>query len=430
MFITKVEIENLKCFKERVSFDLDPNGNQIDLDIQKGYFIRRSPDELIFSPLASIGGANAKGKTTLLESIAFFCNYFNQSIFGEFLANIFFEKKIHPDKIPLYNSIIFNNDKNVVLDSSDKILISEIKELLKKHYFNIYNNNANDNKEEIKIKIFFGTNNQSIKNKKFSVELLVNNKGFFHNLYNFDSKIITNTGFIKQIEDLIIRFSTQTYFVRNEAKNMFETYSDNVIWHIEARIIDLKNIIKGDKLISLLRLADPDVEDIDFIKDENNAIRKINHINFKNGSQINVGDLSTGTQKFVKILHQFYTLIIQLEKNDSENKVGGLILVDEIETSLHHSLVNFFKKFIYKIVKTRDIQMFFTSHDPYILSSYISNKQIFLIEDDELEDKRKITKVSSSPKIRKNNNFVKKYLESKIGSHPSENDIDIELGDI
>ena len=48
MFITKVEIENLKCFKERVSFDLDPNGNQIDLDIEKGYFVRRKNDEHFF----------------------------------------------------------------------------------------------------------------------------------------------------------------------------------------------------------------------------------------------------------------------------------------------------------------------------------------------------------------------------------------------
>ncbi len=78
MFITKVEIENFKCFKEKAAFDLEPNENQIILDIDKGYFVRKQPEDLIFSPIAAIGGANAKGKTTLLESIAFFSGYFNE----------------------------------------------------------------------------------------------------------------------------------------------------------------------------------------------------------------------------------------------------------------------------------------------------------------------------------------------------------------
>lgn len=430
MFVTKIEIENFKCFKEKVSFDLEPNENQINLDIDKGYFIRRNPKDVIFSPIAAIGGANAKGKTSIFEAIIIFVRYFNKTMFEDFLSQILFEKKIHPDKMLIYYPAIFGNDKNIVLDSDDKILILEFKELLKKYYFDIFNLFSNDKTKEVKIKIFFGQNDENFVVKKFSVELLINKNGFFHNFYDFGSKIIANIGFVKKIETGVESFSKRVNFIKNDTNYMGDIINDNMVWPINRRIIYLENIISDGKLVNFLRLADPEIESINYLKDENGLIRNINHVNFKNGSQININSLSTGTQKFIKLLHYFYSLKVELENNNSEHMIGGLILIDEIETSLHHSLVNFFKKFIYKIAKNNDIQMFYTSHDPHILSSYVSNKQIFLIEDDEFEDKRKITKVSSSSMIRKHNNFVKKYLENKIGSHPSENDIDIELGEI
>lgn len=75
MFITKIEIENFLCFNDRIVIDLTPNKNGIEEDIKNGVFYTRN--NKVMSPLFSIAGANASGKTSIIKAIAFLAGFFN-----------------------------------------------------------------------------------------------------------------------------------------------------------------------------------------------------------------------------------------------------------------------------------------------------------------------------------------------------------------
>ncbi len=76
MYIKEVKVKNYRAFANEVNLNLKPNINKIEEDVETNNFKKIDNSEY-FCPLASIGSANAKGKTSLLYSIADFFNMFS-----------------------------------------------------------------------------------------------------------------------------------------------------------------------------------------------------------------------------------------------------------------------------------------------------------------------------------------------------------------
>lgn len=127
------------------------------------------------------------------------------------------------------------------------------------------------------------------------------------------------------------------------------------------------------------------------------------------GSEISPIWLSTGTIKFISL----FSFIIKGITNEAP-----ALFIDEIDTYLYVSLVEFFKSLI-KATNT-NTQLIFTSHNYECLTNSLSHKQIFYI--DEEDGKKEIIKVSSA--INNNNSAASSFIKKRIGSHPSTFDID------
>ncbi|MDE5949636.1 MAG: AAA family ATPase, partial [Malacoplasma sp.] len=79
MFITEIFLKNIRSFTNEVRIDLNHNKKNIEEDLkEKKLFLRNN--DVVYTPIVAIGGANAKGKTSTLEAIYCVLNYFNCSV--------------------------------------------------------------------------------------------------------------------------------------------------------------------------------------------------------------------------------------------------------------------------------------------------------------------------------------------------------------
>lgn len=121
-------------------------------------------------------------------------------------------------------------------------------------------------------------------------------------------------------------------------------------------------------------------------------------------SEIPFNEASSGTIKWLNIgVKLFEALLIR----------QSLFSADEIEKSLHISLVDFIIRIFSnnKINKMRS-QLFFTTHSPAIIGDYFRKDAINYIDD------FRIFNLGKDLKIRKDVVFSKNYIEQNLGSHP------------
>ncbi|MDE6428947.1 MAG: AAA family ATPase, partial [Malacoplasma sp.] len=79
MFITEIVLKNIRSFTNEVKIDLNHNKKNIEQDLkEKKLFLRKN--DVVYTPIVAIGGANAKGKTSTLEAISFIFDYINFSV--------------------------------------------------------------------------------------------------------------------------------------------------------------------------------------------------------------------------------------------------------------------------------------------------------------------------------------------------------------
>nr|MDE5767244.1 hypothetical protein [Malacoplasma sp.] len=139
MFITEIVLKNIRSFTNEVKIDLNHNKKNIEQDLkEKKLFLRKN--DVVYTPIVAIGGANAKGKTSTLESIFFVFDYFNYStddinlvinIFKSLgFSNLFLDSK--------FTNIISDYSKNTLInyflklpfDNDIEFFVKEIKKWL------------------------------------------------------------------------------------------------------------------------------------------------------------------------------------------------------------------------------------------------------------------------------------------------------------
>lgn len=153
--------------------------------------------------------------------------------------------------------------------------------------------------------------------------------------------------------------------------NYYKSFADEILNYTECcfdgATIDIKEMLENDSdsFIKLCNIADDKI--INVTIDENSADRNILFLNNSNNS-LYFSQLSEGTRKIIIL----GSIIIKALKNNS------VILIDELEQSLHPTLVDFLIKLINSKSSNNYTQLIFTTHSPFLAFS-LQNDQLYFI---------------------------------------------------
>lgn len=218
--------------------------------------------------------------------------------------------------------------------------------------------------------------------------------------------------------------STAILYENNDSKNneisifvdYFKTFFDEMIDYtscIDKKAGDnLFDIIKKNKeqFLSLTNIADEKI--INITIDENNDKPQILFWN-SNNTYLTFSQLSSGTKKVI-ILGSI--LLESLENN-------SLVLIDEIELSLHPSLATFLINLNVSKDCNHFSQLIFTTHSPFVAFS-LSNDQLYYINNK--DEQYNVSNINSAIKngiITKDKSPQKAWLEDLLIKNPDINKI-------
>lgn len=113
------------------------------------------------------------------------------------------------------------------------------------------------------------------------------------------------------------------------------------------------NIVKNDTYkdicIQLIRLFDRDIEDLVYIKDDNSS-RAVEYVRSKKKGLMPLSTYGDGIKKVLSLANG----IIKAQ--------GGVLLIDEIDTSIHYKYYGEIFNFLIKAAMKWDVQIFITTH--------------------------------------------------------------------
>lgn len=236
---------------------------------------------------------------------------------------------------------------------------------------------------------------------------------------NTKSKIISLGNNIIESE-----IGTAILYENNDSKNKeisefisyYKTFFDEMIEYTsyidKKASIDLLDIIKNDKekFLSLANIADEKIINVSI--DENNDKPQILFWN-SDKTHLTFSQLSSGTKK---VIIMGSILLESLENN-------SLILIDEIELSLHPSLVTFLTNINIAKDFNHFSQLIFTTHSPFVAFS-LSNDQLYYINNQ--DGQYNVLNINSAIKngiITKDKNPQKAWLENLLIKNPDMNKI-------
>lgn len=430
MYIKKIILENYGCFLDKIEINLEPNKNGIQKDVVFGQYHYRN-DNNLFSPLTAIGGANSQGKTTILRAINYLLSFFDKDLIRRIADKFFFEtmvdNNLHKlnflDKInPEVEEFVENQTNYLFLNKSIDYLNKPL-ESLPNYYFN-YKYGLFKQANYLKPSIIGLTFFVEEFNEEAYIELKLENESFDFLLKCSKNNKDAIIEFLMDYKCLLIGASdsNRSYLMQRSNPRSLRLYG--VSTNNEINFLNLINIMGEELAINLIKIADPRISDIALQKDGESSTN-INSIIYCDGSKVEFQSLSTGTKKFIELFSHFFFIINNFKNNNKFR--GALIMIDELENSLHSSLVDFFKIMVRAYSNSFDIQLIFTSHCATTLSNLLSFKQIFLIQNDKY-NKKIISRVSTS--IKPNDSFYKNYIFKKIGSHPTDSLIEDFVSDL
>lgn len=346
--LIEFSVENFKCFAEKQTLDMrpDPDITSLDENLIRTGLMDENGEELVLLPSVAIYGANASGKSSLLNSLDLIAPQY----------------RTERPKVNIPNTTFFTNTKDILF---------QITELVKKLDLTI--NSTIFACEASNLYIFRqahnGMNFHQVEQTEYK-ELQGTALGIF-NVLRSDFPVIDSHYFRK-------------YYFLNEIIQQSEKHTDpttgllNLSDGTTLPIIEtLKNDAKRKQLETLIQKADFNIESIkletldalgdDFytisfqLKDETKKLR--------------YNDQSEGTKKFLLIMP---TVVHVLE-------TGAVLLADELEAHLHPDLCRaIIELFNNPETNPKGSQLIFTTHNQdFMASSLMRPDQIYFVNKDQ-----------------------------------------------
>ncbi|KYC96150.1 hypothetical protein B4102_3556 [Heyndrickxia sporothermodurans] len=295
-------------------------------------------------------GNNNSGKTSALEALELFSNPFYQR--NIFHVSRLRERLLGPSRVKLtiLDSIswLFPKDSEIIKisaiqDGKKKIIEMGIKEEI------VYETNKNITDEEfIQEELFDDYTHEEIKILDISV------------VYKTDEETIRKEEFqFNENNILSFKSSNAEPFIKSSLitpiDHRVKAYSVNELNDV---------IISGDrpKIISALQYFDPDIIGIEFLMPSSGQGSYHSFIPYINHSKLGLVPVNMFGDGLRKALTLASALI---------NAQNGLLLIDELETGIHTSILGEFFQWLVNACKEFNIQLFATTHSLEAIDSIL-----------------------------------------------------------
>jgi len=403
--ILEFSIQNYRSFKEEYCFSLVADTSKSK---GKNVFEQRlgNNDTIRILNSAVIYGPNASGKSNLLKA-------FNT------LQDIVISSVSLGDTIEQYDPFLFNltTVKAPSIFTLTFIGPSEYKYIYHIEYnsFSILEEYLDYYPKSQKRNLFKRTRNDG---KIHEVKLGQDYNGRTLKVFNNQS-VLTKFG-TEEPEELLshvyLYFKKELVFYKDDDSNHLD---------IKKQIFESRTLQK--RLKHLIKIADTRISDFNFgllIRSDNDKehqyLNQGTHTVYDGRKIVGLKDLdfeqeSKGTNVLSLLGAQ---ILIALEK-------GGILLIDEIDTSLHPKLAKFLVMLFQNThANPKNAQLIFTTHETTFLDKDIFRKdQIWFVEKNEYGESE-LFSVQDFDGVREDTPFEKWYLAGKFGSLPNIQEIE------
>ena len=134
---------------------------------------------------------------------------------------------------------------------------------------------------------------------------------------------------------------------------------------------------------------------------------------------LSLSEQSAGTRKIISLFIPIYRLLSN----------GGVLIIDELDKTLHYKLVYDIIKIFNSIEHNkRNAQILFTSHNLLLLDlSLFRRDQIWFIENNKIFEGSSLYSLSDIKGVRKDDNILRDYLNGFFGGLPNINQFGVNL---
>ena len=396
--LIQFNFKNFKSFKNETSLDMTATSIK-----EHEYNLIYDEKGNKFLKIASIYGANAAGKSNILEAFSFMRYWVLSS----------FKKSYREETIPLKRYAFDDNFKN---SKSEFEVFVKIDKVEYQYGFSIDNRiiyeewlYKKEQKANSRFKTVFKRANKEIKTSKNLKKISKLAKESITDSTLFLS-FLGNT----KLEDPIKVFK---WFEQTGVINFSNPLNELIYRYdpiLQSRYKDREYI---SKLVSFLKSFDIDIEDIIIEQKELNGNKTFvlvsKHKNSKgNLVKLNFNEESDGTKKMLLLYNIFYDILT----------TGRTIFIDELDSKLHPILIRkIISIFHDEKTNINNAQLIFTTHNPIILTKEIFRRdEIWFVEKENKESilYSLVEFKSNGKKVRNDASYYKDYLKGKYGAIP------------
>lgn len=422
--LISLKIKNFRSIREEVFVDFIPSSKKKDEILNNVYI----SDGISLIKSLVITGRNASGKSNILKAFRAI-NYF--------VTNS--DKFKHNEKIPCYEPFLF--DKNYKTKDVEFEIIFTDQNCIKYKYVIKYS--------DIKV------NQESLfvypKGTKSLLYERENGKIIYGDYYRGEKKgieenLLNNQLFLSKSATNDILYLKEAYLFLT-AKIVISTFHDSeydkMLMRSFSELMSEDNITL-ENVKALLKAADTNIADLRIQKNDASKFRFptnlpeelkqkfindfkfqvfSNHPLFENGKKILETSLlfneeSLGTKKLLTV----GGLILSVLKN------GGVIVIDELDKSLHPHLTRLLISLFHSEKNNpKNAQLIFATHDSSLLDREIFRRDQIYFTDKEYEGNTILYKLSDIKGVRDNIPFDKWYLSGRFASIPVINNIELKF---
>lgn len=370
-------------------------------ELEQNTFTIDNNDQLRLLRAAGIYGANAAGKSNILNAL-FFMRFFIVTWPSDSRAG---------DPIPVL-PFLFNNAR---FSQPSEFEIHFIKDRIRYQYG-------------------FTLNQERVLEEWLFAYPLGKPQKWFSRVYHenkYDWKFSNRFKINNQVSDLtrdnVLFLSTAINFNNAQLTPVFDLFlneyrfidlSNNSDLSIRKCALYLQDPETKSLVLSLMNCVDPSISDILIDEHSNDP-----------GADLS-SDMSMGDMGKISFIHHGKRLSFIHESAGTKNifslvirwleilRIGGLVIIDEINNSLHPLLSRFLLGFICNSsINKTNTQLIFTSHDTSLLDNTLLRRdQIWFVEKDKKHATHLYSLTDFSP--RKNEAYEKAYLHGRYGAVP------------
>lgn len=401
IMLLQFKFKNHKCFYEETILDLMATQEKRHIDSVIGI----NGNKIL--PVIEIHGANASGKSSVLEALQFMFEMIKMS------------SRVDINRDLPTVSFAFNDHKRG--ENSEY----EISVLLNDYEYRYgFSMNKNGFAEEWLYKKKFSSTTRATQKRIFEREKDRVDFGTSYEKYKKTWDFFGNNTYLSTNKLLIL-----SNLAMKEEKGILRdlyNYINKFNFRIESVFqqqvsIDLlnKNNLLFEEFQKIINEFDPcllgiEIEELD--DDSGNKSYKISgvHKNIDNNNSRTLIPLHRESDGTIKIFNIMPTILMNLE-------IGGLLCIDELDIKFHPLL---FKKIVSmymdKNINKHNAQLIFTAHSTFLFHSEdLRRDQLYLVEKDSF-GMSKLYSLSEFRGLRVDADYEKKYLTGQFGAIPYE----------